>query len=171
MMRRKSTISLDDPATKIAVELYKKDLSLKDAAATIYLSESGLRYRFKILGIPANGTMRELRSGRKLPADLVEKIRHEYRDGKSFYRIAKDLGVSAPTVRKYARKEGNNDGQNVVKGCVVIDEDEVQAICKVNELIEQFIEINRLIRSMSEKEFRMFERSLEVTKEEMENNG
>ncbi len=109
MMRRKTTISLDDPATRIAVELYKNGLSLKDAAAAVFLSPSGLRYRFKILGISANGTMRELRSGRKLPADLVEKIRSEYRNGKSFYRIAKDLGTSAPTVRKYARKEENND--------------------------------------------------------------
>ncbi len=108
MMRRKTTISLDDPATKIAVELYKNGLSLKDAAAAVFLSPSGLRYRLGALGI----LLRETRSGRELPMDLVEKIRSEYREGNSFYRIAKDLGVSAPTVRKYVRKEENNDAQN-----------------------------------------------------------
>lgn len=59
----------------------------------------------------------------------------------------------------------------IVNSCVVLDEDEVQAICKVNKVIDLFIEINRIIKSMSEKEFRMLEKSLEVTKEEMEDNG
>lgn len=59
----------------------------------------------------------------------------------------------------------------MVNNCVVLNADEVEAICKVNKVIDLFIEINCIIKSMSEKEFRILEKSLEVTKEEMEDNG
>lgn len=58
-----------------------------------------------------------------------------------------------------------------VKGCVVLDEDDIQAISKVNKVIDLFIELNRVIKSMSEKEFRMLKRSLQATEEEMKNSG
>lgn len=56
----------------------------------------------------------------------------------------------------------------IVDNSVVLDEDEVRAILKVNKVFDLFIKINRVIKSMSEREFRMLERSLEATKEEME---
>ncbi len=59
----------------------------------------------------------------------------------------------------------------IVDNSVVLDEDEVRAICKVNKVFDLFFEMERVVKSMSEKEFRMLERSLEATKEEMENNG
>lgn len=55
----------------------------------------------------------------------------------------------------------------IIKGSLVLDEDEVEAICKVNKVIDLFIELNRVIKSMSEKEFRMLEKTLEFSKEEM----
>ncbi len=55
----------------------------------------------------------------------------------------------------------------IVDNSVVLDEDEVQAIVKVNKVFDLFFEINRIIKSMTDKEFRMLERSLEATKEEM----
>ncbi len=61
----------------------------------------------------------------------------------------------------------------IVDGCVILDEvildeEEIQAVCKVQAVFDLILEINRVIKSMSEKEFRMLERSLEATKEEME---
>ncbi len=54
------------------------------------------------------------------------------------------------------------------KRCVILDEDDIQAISKVNKVFDLFFEMERVVKSMSEKEFRMLERSLEVTEEEME---
>ncbi len=57
------------------------------------------------------------------------------------------------------------------KRCIILDEDDVQTISKVNKVFDLFFEMERVVKSMSEKEFRMLERSLEATKEEMEDNG
>lgn len=53
---------------------------------------------------------------------------------------------------------------------VVLSEEEVNGIIKVNKVFNLFFELDRLIKSMSDKEFRMLERSLELTKKEQENN-
>ncbi|GEM_PF-4992290 len=51
-----------------------------------------------------------------------------------------------------------------------LSEDDVNSIIKVNKAFDLFFELNKLIKSMSEKEFRMLEKSLEATKEEIKNN-
>ncbi len=51
-----------------------------------------------------------------------------------------------------------------------LSEDDVNSIIKVNKVFDLFFELNKLIKSMSEKEFRMLEKSLEATKEEIKNN-
>ena len=57
-------------------------------------------------------------------------------------------------------------------GCsLVLSEEDIKAIIKVNKVFDLFAEMNKLIKSMSEKEFQMLERSLEFTAEEMKNNG
>lgn len=54
---------------------------------------------------------------------------------------------------------------------LILSEDDISAILKVNKFFDLFAEMDKLIKSMSEKEFRMLERSLEFTMEEMKNNG
>ncbi len=98
MMRRKTTISLDDPKTKRAVELYQSGATFEEVAPAVGLSEITLKRRFKLLGIPARKAGR-----RRLAEEKIEKIRQEHQSGKSCYQIAKEMGVSAPTVRKYAK--------------------------------------------------------------------
>ena len=56
-----------------------------------------------------------------------------------------------------------------IGSAVALSDEEVNAVIKVNKVFDLFFELNRLIKSMSDKEFRMLERSLEVTKEELEN--
>lgn len=57
-------------------------------------------------------------------------------------------------------------------GCsLVLSEENINAILKVNKVFDLFAEMNKLIKTMSEKEFRMLERSLEFTMKEMKNNG
>lgn len=57
----------------------------------------------------------------------------------------------------------------IIGSAVVLSTEEVNAIIKVNKVFDLFFELDRLIKSMSDKEFRMLERSLELTKEELEN--
>lgn len=59
----------------------------------------------------------------------------------------------------------------IIGRATVLSEDDINAILKVNKVFDLFAEMNKLIKSMSEKEFRMLERSLEFTMEEMKNNG
>lgn len=54
---------------------------------------------------------------------------------------------------------------------LILSEDDIKAILKVNKVFDLFAEMDKLIKSMSEKEFRMLERSLEFTVEEMNSNG
>lgn len=54
------------------------------------------------------------------------------------------------------------------KNAVVLSEEEVNGIIKVNKVFNLFFELDRLIKSMSYKEFQMLERSLKLTKEELE---
>lgn len=54
------------------------------------------------------------------------------------------------------------------KNAVVLSEEEVNGIIKVNKVFNLFFELDRLIKSMSNKEFQMLERSLKLTKEELE---
>lgn len=54
---------------------------------------------------------------------------------------------------------------------LILSEDDIKAILKVNKVFDLFAEMDKLIKSMSEKEFRMLERSLEFTMEEMKRNG
>ena len=58
----------------------------------------------------------------------------------------------------------------ITKNAVVLSEDEVNCVIKVNKVFDLFFELDRLIKSMSAKEFRMLERSLEITKDELEND-
>lgn len=95
---RKRVIAIDDPITQKAVALYQKGVSIRKTAQALNISEGGLWYRFKVLGIPRR------QSGRKeMTAEQIEQIRREYKSGKSYYRIAKEMGISPPTVRKYAK--------------------------------------------------------------------
>lgn len=57
----------------------------------------------------------------------------------------------------------------IIGSAVAISAEEVEAVIKVNKVFDLFFELDRLIKSMSGKEFRMLERSLELTKEELEN--
>lgn len=59
----------------------------------------------------------------------------------------------------------------VINGSVVLDEDEIQAIIKVNKFFELFTKIDELVKSMTDKEFKMLENSLEFTVKEMKGNG
>ncbi len=74
-------------------------------------------------------------------------------------------------LKQYQKSSRRVITPKIVDNSVVLDEDEVRAICKVNKVFDLFFEMERVVKSMSEKEFRMLERSLEATKEEMENNG
>lgn len=58
----------------------------------------------------------------------------------------------------------------ITKNAVVLSEDEVDCVIKVNKVFDLFFELDRLIKSMSAKEFRMLERSLKITKDELEND-
>ena len=53
----------------------------------------------------------------------------------------------------------------IIGSAVVLSSEEVNAVIKVNKVFDLFFELDRLIKSMSDKEFRMLERSLELTKE------
>lgn len=57
----------------------------------------------------------------------------------------------------------------IIGNSVALSAEEVEAVIKVNKVFDLFFELDRLIKSMSDKEFRMLERSLELTKEEQEN--
>lgn len=56
----------------------------------------------------------------------------------------------------------------IIGSAVVLSSEEVNAVIKVNKVFDLFFELDRLIKSMSDKEFRMLERSLELTKEDTE---
>lgn len=96
---RMRSITPDDPITQKAAELYREGSSVADAAASVHLSRDGLRHRFKVLGIP----IRKEGRGRKLSPERIEDIRREYKSGKSLRKIAGELGLSLPTIRKYAK--------------------------------------------------------------------
>lgn len=53
----------------------------------------------------------------------------------------------------------------IIGSAAVLSSEEVNAVIKVNKVFDLFFELDRLIKSMSDKEFRMLERSLELTKE------
>lgn len=59
----------------------------------------------------------------------------------------------------------------IVNRAVVISDEELNSMLKINEFFDLFFKMNKLVKSMSEKEFLMLEKSLEFTKEEMESNG
>ncbi len=54
-----------------------------------------------------------------------------------------------------------------LKKQVILDDDDIAAIIKINKAIELIFEVIKLIHSMSEKEFNMLAGSLELTYEEM----
>lgn len=56
----------------------------------------------------------------------------------------------------------------IIGSAVVLSSEEVNAVIKVNKVFDLFFELDRLIKSMSDKEFRMLEKSLELTKEDIE---
>lgn len=58
-----------------------------------------------------------------------------------------------------------------IRRSLILSEDDINAILKINKVFDLYGEMNKLIKSMSEKEFRMLERSLEFTMEEMKKNG
>lgn len=57
----------------------------------------------------------------------------------------------------------------IIRSAVILSAEEVNAVIKVNKVFEIFVELNWLIKSMNDKEFRILEKSLELTKEELEN--
>lgn len=59
----------------------------------------------------------------------------------------------------------------IVGNAVVLDEDEVKSICKVNKVIDTFFDLHKQLRALSEKELTMLEKSLELSKKEMMDNG
>ncbi len=54
-----------------------------------------------------------------------------------------------------------------LKKRVILDDDDLAAIIKVNKVFDLFCEMDKLIHSMSEKEFKMLTGSLELAHEEM----
>lgn len=54
---------------------------------------------------------------------------------------------------------------------VILDEDDMESIRKVGKVIDAFIELQRLMKSLTEKEQTMLIKSLEQTKKEMTDNG
>lgn len=54
------------------------------------------------------------------------------------------------------------------RNAVILSEDDIAAINKVNQVIDAFFKLDKLVKSMNEKEFSMLERSLMATKEELE---
>lgn len=59
-----------------------------------------------------------------------------------------------------------------IKGKVVIlDEDDMKSIRKVDKVIDTFIELFELMKSLTEKERKMLIKSLEQTEKEMTDNG
>jgi len=99
----RNKIKTDDPATMIAAELYRNGLTLKDAAATVYLSETGLRHRFQKSGVP----LRETNRGKPISAELANRIRREYSSDKTYAQVARECGVCIRTVQKYSKMKGD----------------------------------------------------------------
>lgn len=56
-------------------------------------------------------------------------------------------------------------------GVVVISGEEFDSLLKVDKVIDKFIEFTNLMESLTEKEQKMLIKSLEVTVEEMKDNG
>lgn len=54
---------------------------------------------------------------------------------------------------------------------VILDEDDMKSIRKVDKVINALSELYGLMKSLTEKEQTMLIKSLEQTKKEMENNG
>lgn len=92
-------IPLDSPVIKKAIELYYSGMTFEEAANAVGISDFTLKRRFKVLGLQARDPGR-----RRVPPEKIEQIRQEYRNGKSFSRIAKEMGITPPTVRKYAKR-------------------------------------------------------------------
>lgn len=53
----------------------------------------------------------------------------------------------------------------------VLSEDDVNSIIKVNRVFDLYDELCKLIKSMSDREFAMLERSLEFELNEVKDNG
>lgn len=58
----------------------------------------------------------------------------------------------------------------ITRNAVALSPEDVEAIIKVNKVLDLFAELDMAIKSMSDKEFRMLEMSLEFTWEELEND-
>lgn len=54
---------------------------------------------------------------------------------------------------------------------VILDDDDMESIRKVDKVIDTFIELHRLMKSLTEKEQKMLIKSLEQTEKEMTDNG
>ncbi|MBD5112649.1 MAG: hypothetical protein HDT42_09010 [Ruminococcaceae bacterium] len=59
----------------------------------------------------------------------------------------------------------------IIKGAVVISDEELESLLKVDKVIDKFIEFYDLMKSLTEKEQKMLIKSLEMTDEEMKDNG
>lgn len=59
----------------------------------------------------------------------------------------------------------------IIGNAVVLDEDEVKSICKVNKIIDAFFDLHKQLRELSDKELTMLYKSLELTKKEMISNA
>ncbi|MBD5112105.1 MAG: hypothetical protein HDT42_06150 [Ruminococcaceae bacterium] len=59
----------------------------------------------------------------------------------------------------------------IIKGAVVISDEELESLLKVDKVIDKFIEFYDLMKSLTEKEQKMLVKSLEMTDEEMKDNG
>lgn len=58
----------------------------------------------------------------------------------------------------------------ITRNAVALSPEDVEAVIKVNKVLDLYDELIVTIKSMSAKEFRMLERSLEFTGEETEND-
>lgn len=57
----------------------------------------------------------------------------------------------------------------VIKNAVVLSNEEYNSLTKINRIFDLFAELNKLVKSLSDKEFQMLEGSLKLTKKELEN--
>lgn len=78
------------------VRLYGLGYSTKDIGEKLYMSKVTVRNRLIDAGI-------KLRRTEKTPADKIEGIQALYQKGWGYRKIAKEIGVSRPTVMKYCK--------------------------------------------------------------------
>lgn len=59
----------------------------------------------------------------------------------------------------------------LTKNTVVLSNEEFDSLAKIKKNFDLFVELNKLIKSLSDKEFQLLEGSLELTKKEMKSQN